>query len=588
MMTRKAHRRLLTLGLACWLLPLGLHAGPIQPKSVSGTKGLAVAPASQLAHPFQSPAIAQSLGLKTTLGTTLQSFDRIILKTGLSLSDLSQQSAIDQANTVRAAVAQYAENIIHQASQQKQSPEASAGRILALKELRQDIRDLAAIRDIFDRDSTLRPRLADAKRKTDRLLEAGVKDLVERTALRLETMDGIRWQGRTAIAQLNDENVLALKFSHDKGGEDLHREGCLMKKARSFGLNIPFPLSSPRGFYSWPFDGKSPAKEGLAGKKFLPYLLPKDLALGYLSYLGDALPSRLSRREKKRLVAYASRKAVDDLLVLKAHGYVHTSLSPLSHSEKRWDWRYWEQVVGRYGPSSIHNWRSALGFPNMRLSGLADWEHLEERDWTQDDAGQALAEWSLATALAGVRNGLSRRATVSIMSGDLLHVAEQTLAGKFSAPIDPDLLKKALRIFVGKFYRFYRLANILPQSWAGLINKCLNVHLPIPRGEALAMPGKAIQELVMNAIKPYVEAYSGEPVYPSSGEYNNSYYNDQLELMLIVIAMSTSALLYLAVGWIGLAPAAWAIIHWLAAKIKNKFLQIPPWIRPPQIRPSGR
>ena len=76
------------------------------------------------------------------------------------------------------------------------------------------------------------------------------------------------------------------------------------------------------------------------------------------------------------LPAEAALRSVDQLAALAELGLGHESLAPLSHSEARWRWNYFRWDNLRFGPSAIHNWLEALKYPNLRLSGLADFGHI--------------------------------------------------------------------------------------------------------------------------------------------------------------------------------------------------------------------
>lgn len=90
---------------------------------------------------------------------------------------------------------------------------------------------------------------------------------------------------------------------------------------------------------------------------------------GYFKYLGD--PS-ISAEEMKAALASCAR----DLGRLMKSGIIHKSLIPLFHNRERFRgdsiYRWNRKVAGR-----LDNWLESCRYPNLRLSGIADFEHME-------------------------------------------------------------------------------------------------------------------------------------------------------------------------------------------------------------------
>lgn len=177
----------------------------------------------------------------------------------------------------------------------------------------------------------------------------------------------------------------------------------------------------------------------------------------------------------------------------------------MTHSDTNWKWHFWrhEYFDGRtlYGPSDIENWDSAVEHSNLRLSGLADFEHLRSArllggrrdvhlaengkrlliEYDYEGVGQNLTELSVAVLHSALRiNQLSHDQVVKIISeGIIRHAGERLSPGTFR-----DFLR--LRKEMKKFIQ------------ASVIN--FDAHALGGR-----IPGGVLQPFVMGVIKPYVE-----------------------------------------------------------------------------------
>jgi hypothetical protein len=120
-------------------------------------------------------------------------------------------------------------------------------------------------------------------------------------------------------------------------------------------------------------------------------------------------PNLVELREKGIL------KPISDLLVLWSNSCVHTSLTALTHEEHGEAFRIqWNSALEKgvvHFDIYARNFNEGIKYSNIRMSGLADFEHLEQV--TQDKIGYALFARSIAEALivavhAGINWGCSR------------------------------------------------------------------------------------------------------------------------------------------------------------------------------------
>jgi hypothetical protein len=94
---------------------------------------------------------------------------------------------------------------------------------------------------------------------------------------------------------------------------------------------------------------------------------------GYFTYLNDPGLSSDS-------VSEGLSKCAHDLAVLARNGIVHDALIPLFHNREqigqrgdRGVYRWWSEIPGR-----LDRWHKSCEYPNLRLSGIADFEHFRE------------------------------------------------------------------------------------------------------------------------------------------------------------------------------------------------------------------
>jgi hypothetical protein len=251
----------------------------------------------------------------------------------------------------------------------------------------------------------------------------------------------VQWAGRTADIPL--ENGAVLSFKKHAAVQDAEQEGKKISKAGTYGIEAPIALARAKG-YSRDISDRDvdlPAavkKRQDLGSSYLPYLKPASLAKDYEAYLNDELPNTLSRSEKAAIIEKAADKAVDHMLLLYQNGQAHSTLMPISHHGAHWEWDFWRwnpPFLGglRHGPSFINDWKKSFFFPNLRLSGMADFEHIQSLDKFRvthnhpDQGGEVLHD-SYSTALgqnlteiafillhSGNRNRLSHEQTAAII-----------------------------------------------------------------------------------------------------------------------------------------------------------------------------
>jgi FkbH-like protein len=214
-----------------------------------------------------------------------------------------------------------------------------------------------------------------------------------------------QWYGRTALLPLGDGNILAVKFL--KVGEkrlEIHEEAVMMQELRKKGLNIPIPLKTCTGEFTVDYAGllKTLAKEADPSMCYISYIAPSS----YFVYPKDIM--------SKEAMVLCAKRSMDEFAWLLKHGYIHTSLSTLTHekvSGRTWSWVY--RPIG--GLEELHK---LTAWPNIRLTGLADFAHVRKLfadDYLRNLVGQGLAEWAITMAYCCNRNGFRRKDILKII-----------------------------------------------------------------------------------------------------------------------------------------------------------------------------
>jgi len=178
--------------------------------------------------------------------------------------------------------------------------------------------------------------------------------------------DEIEKVGRTLVVPLDSE-YLAIKLCMNK--EDaalLSAEVRMQRMLSAFELSsrLPRPLGGLFRLQGLPQYAQD---LNLSEPYAICYIADSD----YFRYLGD--PTVSIEETRAALVSCAG-----DLGRLTRSGIIHTSLIPLFHNRERSAgagnniYRWNRKVAGR-----LDNWLESCRYPNLRLSGIADLEHIE-------------------------------------------------------------------------------------------------------------------------------------------------------------------------------------------------------------------
>lgn len=222
-----------------------------------------------------------------------------------------------------------------------------------------------------------------------------------------ETAD---WVHRTLVVDTGTQRFAA-KFA--KNPED--DEPMLAHEAEMMGQLgglAPKPLTGTASFL-----GPLPNTPAIvsSAKIYFAYAPPDD----YFRYITENLvaefPDATARFEKLCSIANLNSQQLADLV---RRGYKHTSLAPLSHhtsSDRRWQWQF--KPVG-----GIENISVNLAYPNLRHSGLADFEHVMPiLPW--DSAfhvlGRMLTEFFIVLAHAAFVNRMTEPQALAILKSAL-------------------------------------------------------------------------------------------------------------------------------------------------------------------------
>jgi HEAT repeats len=200
-----------------------------------------------------------------------------------------------------------------------------------------------------------------------------------------------RIMGRTLIFAI-DGGCLAIKFpSKPEDEEKLSWEASIQKCMIEVGLrgSIPEPLGGIFELNGLSFEMKKAL--GAAGCRVLAYTAERDYFI-YLNY------PRLRESEFQR----GLEGCASDLGRITARGMIHRSLIPLFHrreaSPSRPDGGAY--CWSRRAVGSLESWAESCRYPNLRLSGLADFEHVEVSDRASTgDIQQAIGEHLLSLCL---------------------------------------------------------------------------------------------------------------------------------------------------------------------------------------------
>ncbi|OPX76157.1 MAG: HEAT repeat protein [Methanosaeta sp. PtaB.Bin018] len=175
-----------------------------------------------------------------------------------------------------------------------------------------------------------------------------------------------RRMGRTLVASFG-HGCVAIKLCRDAGDrKKLLAEARMQKFLKGFGISSHLPV--PQGSLI-KVDGLPPALRSAIGISELePHGICYTAKRDYFVYLGD--PRLSTEGLRKGMITCAH-----DLAHLVRCGLIHTSLIPLSHRrglEGGDDvYRWSRKLAGR-----LEDWQESCRYPNLRLSGIADLEHI--------------------------------------------------------------------------------------------------------------------------------------------------------------------------------------------------------------------
>jgi hypothetical protein len=154
----------------------------------------------------------------------------------------------------------------------------------------------------------------------------------------------------------------------------------------------------------------------------------------YFRYLSDPLLSEDEMRGGLMSCAH-------DLARLAGNGMIHRSLIPLFHNRERafsqgGGYRWNRKLAG-----CLDNWMDSCRFPNLRLSGIADLEHMEVHSKVspqsmQAYAGEHLFSLSLVLGCYFCRRGTSGQKAMSKVLEDCFKKYYRVLTGRDPRTLD--------------------------------------------------------------------------------------------------------------------------------------------------------
>lgn len=222
-----------------------------------------------------------------------------------------------------------------------------------------------------------------------------------------------RRMGRTLVASFGN-GCVAIKLCRETGDKkNLLVEARMQKFLRGYGISshLPVPQGGLIKIYGLP-----PALRSALGISELePHGICYTAKRDYFVYLGD--PQLSTEELRKGMISCAH-----DLAHLARNGFIHTSLIPLSHRkghDRSHDVYCWSRkLAGR-----LEDWQDSCRYPNLRLSGIADFEHIKvyEKISSQElfeHAGQHLLSMSLVLgSYFRSRGSFDRNALSSLLKG---------------------------------------------------------------------------------------------------------------------------------------------------------------------------
>ncbi|MDD4162087.1 MAG: HEAT repeat domain-containing protein [Methanothrix sp.] len=178
--------------------------------------------------------------------------------------------------------------------------------------------------------------------------------------------DQLQRMGRTLIAPI-ENGFLALKLCVHYGDlKKLFFEAQMQKYLMGMALSSALPL---------PLEGIFKI-EGLSPHLLEDLTLKDHYAIGYI-----ADPGYFTYLNNTRLTLQDLRTGLctcaGDLARLTRTGLIHASLIPLFHKKRNENRDYTEYCWHRKIAGRLERWLESCKYPNLRLSGIADFEHIE-------------------------------------------------------------------------------------------------------------------------------------------------------------------------------------------------------------------
>ncbi len=236
--------------------------------------------------------------------------------------------------------------------------------------------------------------------------------------------------GRTLVAS-STKGRLAIKLCIRDGDViRLLHEARMQKHLQELCLSsrLPRPLGGlfrVEGLPSW-----IEAELGVSRPLGICYVASPD----YFQYLSDPC---LKEWEMKRGLA----SCAEDLARLAGIGLIHASLIPLFHNRERTTggdctYRWYRNLAGR-----LDNWQESCRYPNLRRSGIADLEHIEQHceissQALQSYVGEHLFSMSLVLGCYFCGGGSFDQKAVSQAMKDCFQRYYRALTGSEPGPLD--------------------------------------------------------------------------------------------------------------------------------------------------------
>ncbi|PIP20939.1 MAG: hypothetical protein COX40_02070, partial [Candidatus Omnitrophica bacterium CG23_combo_of_CG06-09_8_20_14_all_40_11] len=156
---------------------------------------------------------------------------------------------------------------------------------------------------------------------------------------------------------------------------------------------------------------------------------------GKRKYLTDLAnyPSRNGKEKNKKILSAAALANMQDLSWLFLHGYLHKSLTSFSHwSGLRGGWR-WDYDPDFVITGTIPNVESGLLYPNLRMIGIDDFEHVVSfgMEDVESVLGQNIIEFIPSVGYVGIKIGLSNEEITEIIINSIKEFHSGFYKGEF-------------------------------------------------------------------------------------------------------------------------------------------------------------